>query len=221
MKFSAVLFDFDGTLYDSAPDIAWCANEVRRTQGLAPIDDARIRTYIGNGSERLLHRCLTDSLEGEVAAEVYAVARVAFAELYLENLTTRSDWYPHAPELVATLNAVGLPTALVTNKPERFTHQLLAQIDAARYFCAVVCGDTLPTRKPDPDMLLHAAEQAGVAPEACVMVGDSQIDLAAARAAGMHAVFVTHGYCRDTAAAAAEADTVCDSLAEVRAAIGL
>lgn len=221
MKYAGVLFDFDGTLYDSAPDIAWCANEVRRTQGLAPIDEARIRNYIGNGSERLLHRCLTDSLEGEVPMERYESARLVFHDLYLANLSQRSKWYPHAPELIATVNAVGLPAALVTNKPTRFTLRLLEELDVGHHFASVVCGDTLPTRKPDPDMLLHAAEHAGVDPAACVMVGDSQIDLAAARAAGMTAVFVTHGYCRDVEATAAEADVVCESLAEVRRAIGL
>lgn len=221
MKYAGVLFDFDGTLYDSAPDIAWCANEVRRSQGLEPIDERRIRNYIGNGSERLLHRCLTDSLDGEVPTETYELARVMFGDLYLANLARRSSWYPHAPELIATLNAVGLPTALVTNKPARFTHKLLEELDITRHFATVVCGDTLATRKPEPDMLLHAAETAGLAPGDCVMVGDSEIDLAAARAAGMTSIFVTHGYCRDVATTAASADRVCGSLAEVRQAIGL
>ena len=218
---AAVLFDFDGTLFDSAPDIAWCANRVREAEGLDAIPEAHIRNYIGDGSERLLHRCLTDDLDGNVPEGPYLRARDTFMRLYLENLTRRSAWYPDAIDVLDRLSNRRTPISLVTNKPTRFTRPLLSELACERRFAAVVCGDTLPTRKPDPAMLVHAAQRAGVPASQCVMVGDSLIDVEAARAAGMRAVFVTHGYCREVDTTAARADHVCTSLAAVAELLGL
>lgn len=215
----AVLFDFDGTLFDSAPDIAYCANRVREDAGLTALPETRIRDFIGDGSERLLHRCLTDDLEGVVPEPDYLRARDTFVQLYLKNLTRRSRWYPGATDVLSALAGRSIPTSLVTNKPERFTLPLLRELAWNDRFAAVVCGDSLKTKKPDPAMLVHAAHAAGAAPEACVMVGDSLIDMKAARAAGMRAVFVTHGYCRELAETIAAADEVCESLADVAALI--
>lgn len=218
---SAVLFDLDGTLFDSAPDIAWCANRVREAEGLEAIPEERIRNYIGDGSERLLHRCLTDDLDGNVPEEPYLRARDTFMRLYLDNLTRRSAWYPDAIDVLDRLSVRCTPTSLVTNKPTRFTLPLLSELACDGRFAAVVCGDTLPTRKPDPAMLVHAAQSTGVPASECVMVGDSLIDIEAARAAGMRAVFVTHGYCRELKMTAARAHHVCSSLAAVAELLGL
>ena len=217
----AIIFDFDGTLFDSAPDIAFCANEVRRLEQLAPLLDTTIRDYIGDGSERLLHRCLTDSFDGVADDRMYQRARDHFQSLYLENLSARSAWFPHALELITRLNECQIPVGLATNKPTRFTLPLIDELACHDLFSAIVCGDTLDTKKPAPEPLLHISSNVAVAPRECVMVGDSQIDMEAATAAGMEAVFIRHGYCRDRKRAEELAVHSIESLDELNAVIGL
>jgi len=190
----AVLFDLDGTLVDSAPDIAAAANRALAECGLPPRDLGRIRGYVGGGAERLIHRCLTDSLDGLAEPALFEAAHAAFFRHYAAGLTASTLPYPGVVETLETLRARGYALGCVTNKPGRFTAPLLAALDLARWFDVTVAGDSLPVKKPDPAPLLHALAVLGAHASASTMVGDSMADLKAARAAGTRVLCVTYGY---------------------------
>lgn len=190
----AVLFDLDGTLVDSAPDIAAAANRALAECGLPPRDLGRIRGYVGGGAERLIHRCLTDSLDGQAEPALFEAAHAAFFRHYAAGLTASTLPYSGVVETLETLRARGYALGCVTNKPGRFTAPLLAALDLARWFDVTVAGDSLPVKKPDPAPLLHALAVLGASAGTSTMVGDSMADLKAARAAGIRVLCVTYGY---------------------------
>ena len=189
-----VLFDLDGTLVDSAPDIAHAANLALAEVGVASRSEAEIRTYVGNGAEKLIHRCLTGERDGEAPDALHAATYQAFQTHYARCLSDRTRVFPGVIETLNQLGEAGIQLGCVTNKPARFTLPLLEALDLARHFQVTVSGDTLPRKKPDPGPLLEAARRCGVEASACVMVGDSLADLGAARAAGMRIFCVDYGY---------------------------
>jgi phosphoglycolate phosphatase len=189
-----VLFDLDGTLVDSAPDIAHAANLALREVGAATRSEAEIRTYVGNGAEKLIHRCLTGDRDGEAPDALHAATYRAFQTHYARCLSDRTRVFPGVLETLAQLEEAGILLGCVTNKPARFTLPLLEALNLARHFRVTVSGDTLPRKKPDPGPLLEAAHRCGVEVTDCVMVGDSLADLGAARAAGMRIFCVAYGY---------------------------
>jgi phosphoglycolate phosphatase len=189
-----VLFDLDGTLVDSAPDIAVAANAALIAVGHAARSEEEIRYFIGSGAERLIHRCLTGQRDEDALPSLHEAAYAEFQRQYAAHVSARSRLFPGVLETLATLSAAGMPMGCITNKPERFTHPLLKDLGLSGYFRIVLGGDSLPVKKPDPAPLLHAAEACGVSPQESVMVGDSLTDLAAARAAGMRIFCVSHGY---------------------------
>ncbi|MCL2589661.1 MAG: phosphoglycolate phosphatase [Betaproteobacteria bacterium] len=188
----AILFDLDGTLLDTITDLADAANLMLAELGHPVLSQARIHSFVGRGIPDLIHRCLAESSEPGVAET--EAAREVFRRHYtrVNGQTTRP--YPYVPEVLATLAARGMKMAVVTNKSGIFTLPLLQQFDLARYFGAFVYGDTLPVKKPDPAMVLHACELLGVKPEQSLMVGDSINDSLAARAAGVPVLLVKYGY---------------------------
>jgi len=190
----AVLFDLDGTLVDSAPDIAAAADRVLVDCGLPARGVERIRSYIGGGADRLIHRCLTDRLDGVADGALFDTALAAFFRHYAAGLTVSTLPYPGVIDTLAALRARGYALGCVTNKPGRFTAPLLAALALAPYFEVVVAGDTLAVKKPDPAPLLHAAALLGADAATTTMVGDSMADLKAARAAGMRVLCVSYGY---------------------------
>lgn len=189
-----VLFDLDGTLVDSAPDIAAAADGALEACGIAPRGAARVRGYIGNGAQRLIHRCLTDTLDGVAAATLFAAAYGEFQTRYQAGLTQRTVLYPGVLETLEALRTAGCVLACVTNKPARFTTPLLAALDLTHWFAVTVSGDTLAVKKPDPAPLHYAIERCGTGSARAAMVGDSLADLRAARAAGVRALCVSYGY---------------------------
>ncbi len=189
-----VLFDLDGTLVDSAPDIAEAANAALRAVGREVRSEEEIRHFIGNGAERLIHRCLTGLRDGNAPSPLHQTAYSEFLRRYADCVSARSKLFPGVQETLAVLSAADITMGCITNKPERFTHPLLADMGLACHFQIVLGGDSLPVKKPDPAPLLHAAETCGVSPQESVMVGDSFTDLAAARAAGMRIFCVSYGY---------------------------
>lgn len=189
-----VLFDLDGTLVDSAPDIAAAANAALAAVGRPPRADELVRRYVGNGAERLIHRCLTGDLHGEAPPALFDACYASFMQHYSAGLCVRTRPYPGVEETLDTLAGRGYGLACVTNKLERFTLPLLAELGLARHFPIVVGGDTLRVRKPDPAPLLHAVKQGGGRVATSVMVGDSLTDVTAARNAGMRMICVTYGY---------------------------
>lgn len=190
----ALLIDLDGTLVDTIDDLAAAANAARTDAGLAPLPLARIRMFVGKGADRLVHRALTDDLDGMLGQAAFEPARAAFYRHYARENGRRAALYAGVREGLERFAARGLRMACVTNKPQAFSDALLAATGLSRWFELVIGGDALPTRKPDPAPLLHVAQRFGLPPAACLMIGDSANDARAARAAGMPVAIVPYGY---------------------------
>lgn len=188
-----VMFDLDGTLLDTAPQIAEAANRMLVALGKPTLPQAQISTYIGEGVHNLIKRCLTGELHTEPDADTYAKAQPLYQDFYAAN-ATESQPFAQVKHALQQLQAQGYLLACVTNKPEKFTLPLLQQAGLADFFAMVISGDSLPKKKPDPLPLLHICQQLGVLPAEAVMVGDSETDIQAAQAAGCFVVTVPYGY---------------------------
>ena len=214
----AVLFDLDGTLLDSIPDLSEACHRMMVELGRAPHSIDTIRTFVGKGMLNLVRRCLAESGSAE-AAEVDAAVDV-FRRHYAVVNGERTVIYPGVVEALAAFEAAGVPMACVTNKPAAFTAPLLERMGIAGFFGATVSGDTLPDKKPHPAPLLHACERLGVAVGEALMVGDSANDAEAARAAGMPVLLVTYGYSEGVPVDSIECDGLLSSLVEMLPHIG-
>jgi phosphoglycolate phosphatase len=210
-----VLFDLDGTLIDSAFDIATAANCALADLGLPPRDIAEVQTYIGNGAEILMHRCLTGEIDGRADTELHRNAYQRWQLHYGQCLLDRTQPYPGVAATLQTLAEHHVRLGCVTNKPARFCTAILDGLALARYFTVALGGDSLPVKKPDPTPLLHAAAVCGATPRTTVMVGDSLTDLRAARAATMRIVCVDYGYSRGIDLASYSPDAVVSSFPEI------
>jgi phosphoglycolate phosphatase len=211
-----VLFDLDGTLVDSAPDIATAVNELLASEGLAPHSLPAVRGMIGHGLEKLVERAFAAhgiALDRETLPGRHA----AMAAIYARRLTDLTTLRPGAREAMHATRRSGAPVGVVTNKPEGFSRTILAHFDLLAAASEVIGGDSGYPKKPAPDMLLAACERLGAAPEQAVLVGDSRADLASARAAGIACVLVRGGYCDDPLDELG-ADLVIDDLAVLPAA---
>ncbi len=210
-----VLIDLDGTLIDSVPDLAYCVDEMMKKLGRSPYGEAKVRTWVGNGVEKLVKRALTDDLDAEPAADEFARAMPIFNELYAVNNSVRSRLFPGVREGLEALRAAGLKIGCVTNKAACFTEPMLRDLGVMEFFGIVVSGDTTPQKKPHPAPLLYAADFFKVGAERALMVGDSMHDVHAARAAGFAVVAVSYGYNHGIDIREAQPDAVVDSLAEL------
>ena len=187
---SAVIFDLDGTLVDTAQDIVAATDALLAECGHAPIGFAAGRRLIGDGARTLVQQAFLAS--GAPAPDIDA-ATARWFEIYGESLASFSKPYPHVAPTLAALRKRGRKLGVCTNKADALAVRLLELLDLAGSFDAVVGGD-VPHRKPDPRHLLATAERIGVLPRACLMVGDSPNDAAAAKAARMPIVVVDWGY---------------------------
>jgi phosphoglycolate phosphatase len=191
---SAVIFDLDGTLVDSAPDIAASVDYALTQIGRSAPSLAQVRNYIGNGADRLLHRSLTFDLDGIADDALFESANRHFLEHYRRNVCCRSAPYPGVIETLTTLTEHGYFLACVTNKPARFTDPLLEELGLDGFFSVTLSGDSLELKKPAPDQLLHVADRCAIATHNCTMVGDTVTDILAAQNASMGVVCVSYGY---------------------------
>ena len=207
----AVIFDLDGTLIDSAPDIAHALNRATERQGLEPFPLDQVKEMIGGGVPKLVERALRAR---GVSTDGLAHIVSDFIGFYRENLTTGTTVYPGARELLDQLRSEGRALGLCTNKQHELTLAILAQLDLAQYFGSVVGERSGRPRKPDPAPLREVAAALGVTPDGAVMIGDSEADVACARAAGIPAVVVTFGYAR-VAPEALGADAVISHFGEL------
>lgn len=213
MATKTVLFDLDGTLVDSAADIAEALNRTLEALGHARVSEATVRGWIGEGTRHLLATALRHAGDARDPDAVLA----PFMAHYRQCLLRSPVLYPGVAEALALLRGRGLPLAVCTNKPEAMVAPLLEHLGIAGFFAAIVGGDTLPRRKPDPAPLLHLAGRFGVAPRECLMVGDSATDRDAAQAAGMPVVLVRYGYPRGLDLERAGALAVLDDLRQLPA----
>ncbi len=188
------MVDLDGTMLDTADDLAAAANAMLRELGLPERSAEQVKSYIGKGLVRLVKRCLTGDPDGEPEAELLERAMPVYERNYAAVLQHRTRPYPGVTDGLQALHQAGYRMACITNKGEKFTLPLLEATGLRGYFELVLCGDTLPRRKPDPLPLLHACEQFGITPPDMVLIGDSLNDVQAARAAGCHVLCVPYGY---------------------------
>ncbi len=188
--FRGVLFDLDGTLIDSAPDLAGAANRLRADHGLEPLPLALLRPMVGSGA-----RGMVGVAFGVAPGEPrFEPLRDAFLAHYEAGLLQSTQPFEGVDRMLAALDAAAIPWGIVTNKATRFTSPIVAGLGLAQRAAVVVCGDTTAHSKPHPEPLWHAARAMGLAPESMVYVGDDLRDAQAARAAGMAMVAATWGY---------------------------
>jgi len=184
----AVLFDFDGTFADTAPDLAAALNAMRTKRGLAALAPEVVRPYASMGARGLL-RIGFDMTPDH---RDYIAMRDEFLDNYAGAICVDTRLFPGMEELIAELDARAIAWGIVTNKATRFTTCLVGELRVSP--ACVVCGDTTPHLKPHPAPLLAAAEKLSLAPADCIYVGDDLRDIQAARAAGMRSVAVQYGY---------------------------
>lgn len=194
MNIKAVLFDLDGTLADTAPDLGLALNMQRQRHGLAALPQATIRPHASHGSKGLLGIGFGITPE----APDFAAKREEYLALYDEVFCRQPTLFVGIAELLTQIEQQGLLWGVVTNKPRRFTQPLMQALGLSERAACIVSGDDCPQPKPHPGTLLLAAEQANAAPEHCIYVGDAERDMIAGRAAGMATVAALYGYLDDT-----------------------
>jgi len=210
-----VMFDLDGTLVDSAPDIAISMNKMLQQLNFPTRELAQVRDWMGNGAARLIKRALTGQVDGEPAEKLFKQALQLFFDIYEQNINIESTMYSGALEGLTELREQSYILACVTNKPRRFTPPLLKAFEMDSLFDYLICGDDLSVKKPDPLVLQTILKQTRLGPLQAVMVGDSASDIKAARAANMKSFCVRYGYHQGKGVDALGADYIIDSIVEV------
>jgi 2-phosphoglycolate phosphatase len=192
MPFRAVLFDLDGTLLDTAPDMVGALNALRQEELLAPLPYDAVRSAVSHGAARVVKTGFPDAIP-EAAMRL----QKRFLEIYRGALSRETRLFPGMSEVLDALASSGIKCGIVTNKAAWLTEPLLLELGLRARFACVVSGDTVAERKPHPLPLLHAAALAEVAPSDCIYVGDAERDVQAAHAAAMPALVANYGYLRD------------------------
>ncbi|CEA03631.1 phosphoglycolate phosphatase [Pseudomonas saudimassiliensis] len=206
-----VMFDLDGTLVDSVPDLAAAVDQVLALRGRPPAGVEQVKDWVGNGALVLVRRALAGSIDHQEVDEAQAQAALAdFMQAYSGG-HSGTTVYEGVLKLLGWLRERGVSLAVITNKPERFVAPLLEEKGLGE-FAWIIGGDTLPVKKPDPTGLLHVMAAAGVTPRQCLFVGDSRNDVLAARAAGVKVVAVSYGYNHGQPIALENPDLLVDSL---------
>lgn len=193
-----VLFDLDGTLVATAPDIQDAVNDTLREFALGSVSLAQVETWIGHGTRELLAQALAFASGASLAAvrgsENFESITSVFDGHYQRRCGTRSHLYPHVPEVLTELRRRGVKLAVVTNKESRFTDAVLERHALRPLLDSVVSGDSLPARKPDPAGVLACMRDCGVPARRTLFIGDSRVDVTTARNAGIAIWAVTYGY---------------------------
>jgi phosphoglycolate phosphatase len=211
--FQAALLDLDGTLLDSVPDLATAANAMRVELGMGPLREDVIATFVGKGTPNLVRRAVGGSLHAaDPDPDLYERAYASFRSHYHLVNGDKTVIFDGVLEGLRAMRDLGLKLAVVTNKPTEFTLPLLERVGLARFFEAVVCGDTCERKKPDPMPVLHACTLLGVRPPRAVTIGDSINDAHAGRAAGTRVLVVPYGYNEGTDVRTLEVDGIVPTL---------
>lgn len=215
----AVLIDLDGTLLDTAADLAIAANATLAEMGLAPVAQDDVREFVGQGLAVLVRRCLARSLAREPEPALLDAAQARFPSHYLRHNGAHARPFPGVVEGLEAMRASGLRMACATNKPSAFSEPLLERSGLRAYFHVVSTSDRAGARKPDPAVFLHACRELDVAPAQACVIGDSDNDGAGARAAGCRFLLVPYGYREGRQLQDIECDAVVATLAEAAARI--
>jgi phosphoglycolate phosphatase len=212
-----IVFDLDGTLIDTAPDLVETLNFILTQEGLAAIPFATARNMIGGGVERLIQRALTAEGRSALASEM-ARLYAAFIARYAAHIADRSQPFPHLETTLDSLAAAGHRLAVCTNKLEWLSIRLLQTLKLAQHFAAICGPDTFGVKKPNPEIFRRTVRRAGGEPARAIMVGDSRTDIDTARAAAVPVVAVDFGY-SDVPIAGLLPDRLISSFADLPAAI--
>ncbi|MBK8163313.1 MAG: phosphoglycolate phosphatase [Gammaproteobacteria bacterium] len=188
-----MLFDLDGTLVDTAPDLAATLNALRAEHGQMPLPFDTIRPHVSHGARAMVRVGFAID-EGDAR---FTALRERFLALYRERLMTNSRLFDGMDTVLAALENRGVKWGIVTNKPAWLTEPLLAGLGLASRAACIISGDTTRNRKPHPEPLLHASALVGIAPEHCLYIGDARRDIEAGRAAGMKTLVALFGYLGD------------------------
>ena len=215
-----VLFDLDGTLIDSVPDLLVAVNATHRELGLPERDEAGVRTWVGNGIERLVERALVDDVHGMPDPALFAEAMPIFKRHYAESNGKFSRVFPGVQAGIDHVKSLGRHIGCVTNKAAAFTLPLLRDMGLLDQFETVIAGDSLPQKKPDPAPLIYAAGWFRVHPGEALMIGDSISDVKAARAAGFSIICMSYGYNHGEDIRHYHPDAVIDSMTELPSLVG-
>jgi phosphoglycolate phosphatase len=211
LNISGVIFDLDGTLLDTAPDMVGALNALRIQENLDPLPYPMVRPHVSNGALALLRLAFPDYDEHQISG-----LHKRYLAIYSEHLSVETAPFPGIDTLLQDLERAGLSWGIVTNKPTALTEPLLAAQGLLHRCACVVSGDTLPQRKPHPAPLLHALQQLGLKPDVAMYIGDAPRDIEAGKAAGMTTVAATYGYIQpDDDPLAWGADIYIDSPAEL------
>lgn len=191
-----MLFDLDGTLIDSVPDLALSINQMLHELDMKPYPTDTIRSWVGNGAAVLTKRALSGHIDINPDLDPAYVEKALsiFLAYYEQNVCVDTTLYPNVKSTLETLHRDGYRLVIVTNKPEQFVRPILKHLGLDNLFEMVVGGDSLPKRKPDPMQLIYVCETLGVKASSCLMIGDSKNDIFAATAAEMQSIGLTYGY---------------------------
>lgn len=213
MHFAGILFDLDGTLVHTIPDLTDAANAMRQDMGLAPLSESLIATFVGKGVEQLVIRTLShDAQPASVDQVMRGLAR--FQDHYRALNGRHSKLFPGVVAGLEAFRSQGVRMAVVTNKGSDFTAPLLRQLELDGYFDAIVCGDTCERKKPDPLPLFHACDLLGIQPAQALFIGDSINDALAAQAAGIRMLALPYGYNEGQDVQSLPVDAIVGSLIE-------
>lgn len=226
MKFTnkqVILFDLDGTLIDSAPDLALAINHMLITLGRETFTEDLIRTWVGNGAEVIVKRGLSGKADYDTDLDpaLFDKALDIFLTFYAKNLCVDTVTYTNVRSTLKILKAQGYRLVIVTNKPFDFINPILDGLQLTGLFELILGGDSLPERKPSPLPLLHVCQKLGVSADQCVMVGDSKNDILAANAASMQSIGLTYGYNYGEDIAEHNPDVVFDDFADIVATLAV
>lgn len=211
----AAAFDLDGTLIDTAPDLARAANAMLETLGHRSLPEHRVSKLIGAGVEQFISKTLTESMGEPPPDSLLRLAETLFGRLYGERLFESSRVYPGVVETLRALDYAGIALCCVTNKHSVFAMPLLEAARLRDFFAFTLCADDAAERKPKPDLLLAACTHLAVEPAELLYVGDSQTDAVAAVAAGCRVILVDYGYDSGPSFAAAKPDAIIGNLTEI------
>jgi 2-phosphoglycolate phosphatase len=213
----AVLFDLDGTLLDTAPDMAAALNALRKLEGMAPLPFEAIRPHVSHGAARLIQIGFACS-----SGSRFDALRQRFLDLYRSDIASGTRPFEGLEEVLVELERRGIAWGVVTNKPGWLTDPLMAALGMDRRAACVISGDTLSERKPHPLPLLHAANLLAAEPGDCIYVGDAERDVQAGRAAGMRTLVAAFGYLSDDDDPTSwSADAIVNHAGELLSAFGL
>lgn len=210
-----IIFDLDGTLVDSVPDLTAATDATMRELGYPERGEAAVRNWVGNGIIKLAERAISNDLDGSVDDATLDAAMPVFKKHYHAVNGQHSLPYPTVVETLTELKARGFRLACVTNKAEAFTLQLLESLQLLSFFEIITSGDSLPEKKPHPMPLQHNMNELGFDTSNSLMIGDSRSDVKAARAAGVPVIAVSYGYNHGLDIRGEKPDYVIDQMKEL------